>query len=92
MQLRRDVKPKLDDAGIKLLMVSIGTASSGEEFARGTDFPAESAVASAPCELLSVLAAADSAGGISGWPAWQLAGMAVVALIIASFAIGSVQR
>ena len=46
MQLRRDVKPKLDDAGIKLLMVSIGTASSGEEFAIGTDFPADGLFAS----------------------------------------------
>merc|ERR1712241_619518 len=42
VQLRRDVKPRLDEAGIKLLMVSIGTASSGKEFAKGTEFPAES--------------------------------------------------
>lgn len=36
------MKPRLDEAGIKLLMVSIGTASSGKEFAKGTEFPAES--------------------------------------------------
>ena len=41
MQLRRDVKPRLDEANIKLFMVAIGTAASGAEFAEGTKFPVE---------------------------------------------------
>ena len=41
MELRRDVKPQLDANDIKLLMVGIGNPKTGEEFAKGTDFPVE---------------------------------------------------
>ena len=35
------MKPALDDAGVELLLVSIGTLERGEDFARETAFPAE---------------------------------------------------
>jgi len=41
VQLRRDLKPQLDAANIKLLLVSIGKPSTGKEFAQGTSFPEE---------------------------------------------------
>lgn len=41
MQLARDVKPRLDQAGVKTLLVSIGTVDSGKEFAARTGFPAD---------------------------------------------------
>jgi len=39
VQLRRDVKPRLDEANVKLLLVSIGTPERGKDFARENDFP-----------------------------------------------------
>merc|ERR1712003_124725 len=41
IQLRRDVKPQLDDKNIKLLLVSIGTPERGRDFAKETGFPEE---------------------------------------------------
>jgi len=41
VQLRRDVKPVLDDKGFKLLMVSIGTPERAKDFVARTGFPAE---------------------------------------------------
>jgi len=35
------LKPQLDAANIKLLLVSIGKPSTGKEFAQGTSFPEE---------------------------------------------------
>ena len=42
IQLRRDIKPKLDDMGIKLIMVTIGTAEKSVDFCRKTGFPIDS--------------------------------------------------
>lgn len=39
IQLRRDVKPGLDAAGVKLFLVSIGTWERSIQFAEVTDFP-----------------------------------------------------
>ncbi|GAX72876.1 hypothetical protein CEUSTIGMA_g331.t1 [Chlamydomonas eustigma] len=39
-QLQRDVKPKLDEIGVKLLMVSIGTPERSKDFVARTGFPA----------------------------------------------------
>lgn len=41
VQLRRDVKPSLDEQGIKLYLVSIGTWERSKEFVAVTGFPAE---------------------------------------------------
>ena len=41
IQLNRDVKPKLDAAGVKLVLVSIGTAERAKDFVEETGFPAE---------------------------------------------------
>jgi peroxiredoxin len=45
IQLRRDVKPQLDAAGVKLFLVSIGTWERSIEFAEVTGFPRESLLA-----------------------------------------------
>lgn len=42
IQLRRDIKPNLDEMGIKLKMVTIGTPEKSAEFCRKTGFPIES--------------------------------------------------
>ena len=42
IQLRRDIKPKLDDMGIKLIMVTIGTPEKSVDFCRKTGFPIDS--------------------------------------------------
>lgn len=39
VQLRRDIKPRLDAANVKLLLVSIGNPTTGKEFAKNTEFP-----------------------------------------------------
>lgn len=39
IQLRRDVKPGLDEAGVKLFLVSIGTWERSGQFADVTGFP-----------------------------------------------------
>lgn len=41
LQLARDVKPKLDAAGVGLLMVTIGTPERSKDFVARTGFPAE---------------------------------------------------
>jgi hypothetical protein len=41
IQLRRDVKPALDAAGVKLFLVSIGTWERSGQFAEVTGFPRE---------------------------------------------------
>ena len=41
VELRRDVLPVLDEQGIKLFFVSIGSAERGREFAALTGFPEE---------------------------------------------------
>jgi peroxiredoxin len=41
IQLRRDVKPKLDDMGVGLWMVTIGTPEKSIDFCRKTGFPIE---------------------------------------------------
>ena len=41
IQLRRDVKPRLDERGIKLFLVSIGTHERSKEFVGVTGFPPE---------------------------------------------------
>jgi hypothetical protein len=41
VQLRRDVKPRLDEQGVKLFLVSIGTWEKSQKFAEATGFPAE---------------------------------------------------
>ena len=41
IQLRRDVKPVLDAAGVKLIAVSIGTPERALDFVRETEFPPE---------------------------------------------------
>lgn len=45
IQLRRDVKPQLDAAGVKLFLVSIGTWERSIEFAGVTGFPREALLA-----------------------------------------------
>ena len=36
------MKPQCDAAGVKLFLVSIGSAETGKEFASGTEFPEDS--------------------------------------------------
>lgn len=45
IQLRRDVAPKLEAAGVKLFLVSIGTWERSIEFAEVTGFPREALLA-----------------------------------------------
>lgn len=45
MRLRRDIKPKLDERGVKLFLVSIGTAERAKLFAQETGFPLENLLA-----------------------------------------------
>jgi hypothetical protein len=40
-QLRRDIKPQLDQQGIKLFLVAIGTHQRSKDFIAATGFPAE---------------------------------------------------
>ena len=39
MQLKRDAFPAFEEAGVKLLVVGIGSVESGREFAESLDFP-----------------------------------------------------
>ncbi|GFH07904.1 selenoprotein U [Haematococcus lacustris] len=41
IQLRRDVKPQLDQKGVKLFLVSIGTHARSKQFVEVTQFPAD---------------------------------------------------
>lgn len=41
IQLRRDVLPVLDEQGVKLYLVSIGTWERSKQFVEVTDFPPE---------------------------------------------------
>lgn len=41
VQLRRDLKPALDEQGVKLFLVSIWTQESAKKFAEATGYPAE---------------------------------------------------
>ena len=41
IQLRRDIKPLLDESEVGLKFVSIGTADRANDFAKETDFPRE---------------------------------------------------
>ena len=42
MQLKRDAFPAFEEAGVKLLVVGIGSVESGREFAESLDFPGRS--------------------------------------------------
>merc|ERR1719238_1111995 len=61
VQLRRDVKPKLDAAGVKLVLVSIGTFERSQDFAEETQFPRENLYADPEN------AAYDALGFYKGW-------------------------
>jgi hypothetical protein len=41
IQLRRDIKPTLDQQGVKLFLVSIGTLERSRDFAGVTGFPSD---------------------------------------------------
>ena len=41
-QLRRDIKPRLDEAGVTLLLVSVGTLERATQYVEETQFPADS--------------------------------------------------
>ena len=57
VQLRRDVLPALDDAGVKLYAVGIGSAESAATFAEKTEFPASMLLADQSEELDAYAAA-----------------------------------
>lgn len=54
-QLARDVKPRLDDAGVKLFFVGIGTPERAVDFTRETKFPAENLFADPDAKCYSAL-------------------------------------
>ena len=57
LQLRRDVLPVLEPAGVKLFAVGIGSHGSAREFAEALDFPAELLLADESEDVLAHAAA-----------------------------------
>lgn len=55
VQLRRDVKPLLDEMGVGLKFVSIGTTEKAELFAKETEFPMENLYADLENECYDAL-------------------------------------
>lgn len=55
IQLRRDMKPALDAAGVGLLLVSIGTPERALQFAEVTKFPTDRLLADPTSETYEAL-------------------------------------
>ena len=66
-QLARDVKPRLDEAGCKLLAVGIGTDERAREFCKHVGFPATNLYADPENEAYDALLNVDPGNGLEGW-------------------------
>lgn len=62
IQLRRDIKPLLDESEVGLKFVSIGTADRANDFAQETDFPLQNLYADPESECYDALELYKGAG------------------------------